>query len=55
MFGRSQGRPKRSVFSMATSERAAQKDRPPLFFEAGIKVGGGAVAPIVARLGRRRR
>ena len=34
-----------SVFARWTSEGAAPKDRPPLFFEGRIKVVGGAVAP----------
>ena len=42
------------VLAMATSERAAPKDRPPLFLEGGIKSVGGAVAPTVAPLGARR-
>jgi hypothetical protein len=31
------------VLSMATSERAAPKDRPPLFLEGGIKSVGARV------------
>jgi hypothetical protein len=33
-------RPAEEVGAMATSERAAPKDRPPLFLEGGIKIGG---------------
>jgi hypothetical protein len=39
-----------SVFAAVTSERAAPKDRPPLFSDGGIEVVvGGAIAPSPVR------
>ncbi len=41
------------VFARRTSEGAAPKDRPPLFFQGGVEVVHGAVAPVIPPSDRR--